>query len=167
MRNSLVVVRPVNERPVPAERHSTISISGTSVVQVLSDADLENSVRDLDEIVVGHRDWLVVDLARVRSATRVTCNALVTAMDLLSPDRFCVVVPPCSSWLGALLPRRVHRVTFRSVGDALQMVVFATEGLDAGWMGLRLAVSPVGPNAPRSSLARLPSNETPLVEIAG
>lgn len=167
MRNSLVVFRPVNERRVPAEQHSTISISGTSVVQVLSDAELENFVRDLDEIGVGHRDWLLVDLSPVRSATRVTCSALVTAMDLLSPVRFCVVVPPCSSWLGALLPRRVHRVTFRSAGDALQMLAFAIEGLDAGWMGLRLAVSPVGPDVPRSSLARLPSNETSVVEMAG
>ena len=56
----------------------------------------KNSIRDLHEVGVGHRDWLLVDLAPVRSATPFTCKALVTAMDLLSPDRFCVVVPPCS-----------------------------------------------------------------------
>lgn len=167
MRNALVVVRPVRERRVLAERHSTTSINGTSVVQVLSDAELENSVRDLDEVGVGHRDWLLVDLAPVRSATPSTCKALVTAMDLLSPNRFCVVVPPCSRWLGAMLPRRVHHVTFRSVGDALQMLVFAVEGLDAGWMGVGRAVGPVRPNARQSSLARRAPNPPSLVEMAG
>ena len=167
MRNAPVMVRPVRKRRVLAERHSTISISGTSVVQVLSDAELENSVRDLDEVGVGHRDWLLVDLAAVRSATPFTCKALVTAMDLLSPDRFCVVVPPCSPWLGAMLPMRVRHVTFRSVGDALQMLVFAGEGLDAGWMGLGHALGPVRWNVPQSSVARRAANRPSLVGIAG
>ena len=165
MRKALAVIQPVRERPVLAERHSTVSICGTSVVQVLCDADLENSVRDLDDLGVEHRNWLLVDLASVRSATPFMCRALVTAMDHVSPKRFCVVVPPCAHSLRAMLPSRVRPVTFRSIGDALQMLVFAGEGLDAGWMVLAGAVGPFVQNLSHVSPARRTSTRPSLVDM--
>lgn len=167
MRNGLIAVRPLRERAVLAERYPTTPTSETSVVHVLCDADLESCVRELDGVGVGHRDWLLVDLSPVRSATPFTCSALVVAMDRLSPDRFCVVVPPSSRWLGAMLPRRARRVTFQSIGDALQMLVFAVDGLDGGWMGRgRAAVGPVSLNVSRPSLARPTFDSTALAEVA-
>ena len=134
MHNALILGRRLEARRASGQQHSTISISGTSVVQVLCDSDLGTSVRGLDHIRVGRRDWLLVDLAPVRSASPFTCSALIAALDRLSPDRFCVVAPNTPPWIGMMLPRRAGHVTFRSTGDALQMLVFAIEGLDAGWM---------------------------------
>jgi hypothetical protein len=119
-------------RPVP--RHRTVSVSGLSIVQVVCQMDLGTSVRGLRSLRIGHGEWLLVDLTPVSSATEFACGALVTVMDRISPDRFCFVAAARSPWVGEMLPRRARPVTFQSVGDALQMLVFARDGFGGRWL---------------------------------
>jgi hypothetical protein len=131
-----------NERPVPVPvpvpQRNIPSAMVTSVVQMTCDSDLDNYVRHVDHDPIGPPQWLLVDLTMVLYATQFGCRALVTALDRVSPNRFCIVVAPRSPWVGEMLPPRALRVTFQSVGDALQMLVLAEEGFGAAWLGSAL-----------------------------
>jgi hypothetical protein len=155
MHNAVVVVQPGGLGPVPVPRHSIMSAAGTTVVQLTCDSDLGNSVRGLDRVNVGPRQWLLVDLTTVTTATPSACAALIAVLDHVSPDRFCVVAAARSPWVGEMLPRRARRMTFLSVGDALQMLVFAEEGFGAAWLG-SASVRPIKLDVTQSWLARCP-----------
>jgi hypothetical protein len=124
-------------------------------VHVTCDSDLGNSIRNLEHLSIGSLQWLVMDLTTVTSATQFACTALVTVLDRVSPHRFCVVTAARSPWVAEMLPKRARRVTFQSVGDALQMLVFAEEGFGAAWLGSAL-VRPIKLDVTQSWLARCP-----------
>jgi hypothetical protein len=129
-----VSVPPVRLRPVLVTHRSIPSAMATSVVQVTCGSDLGGDVRYLDDEPIGPHQWLLVDLTAVTSATHLGCRALVTALDRVSPDQFCIVAVPRPPWVGEMLPHRARRVTFLSVGDALQMLVLAEEGFGGSWL---------------------------------
>lgn len=153
MHSASLLVQPVRQRPISVHQRGILSATGTPVVHVTCDSDLGNSIRGLDHITIEPRQWLLVDLTTVTSATQVACTALVTELDRLSPNRFCVVAAARSPWIGELLPRRARPVTFQSVGDALQMLILAEEGFAAAWLGSAL-VRPFKLDVTQSWLAR-------------
>jgi hypothetical protein len=128
-------VQPVRLRPALASQRSIPSATATSVVQLACDSDLDSYVRCFDDEPIEPRQWLVLDLTGVTTATHFACKALLTALDHASPSQFCIVAAPRSPWVGEMLPQRARRVTFLSVGDALQMLVLAEEGFGASWLG--------------------------------
>ena len=170
MYNASVLVQPVRLGPISVPQHSILSATGASVVQVtcdsdLGDSDLGDSIRGLDHVTIGHRQWLVFDVTTVTSATQFACTALVMALDRVSPNRFWVVAAARSPWVGEMLPRRARRVTFQSVGDALQMLVLAEEGFGAAWLGSAL-VHPIKLDVTQPWLARCPLAPHALAAVA-
>ena len=150
--HELVTAVPVGASPndePDGTRHTLGTVTGAPIEIITADADLWSCVRALDQGVPpdGQRldvEWLVIDLSAVTEATPFECGALLSAMDRARVRGCCLVVPPHSEWLCDMLPARARRLTFQSIGDAVQMVAFAVEGHDGGWSRRRVGRDGIG-----------------------
>ena len=109
----------------------------TVILEVNIPADLFNAPAQLYNVYLRRDDWLLVDLTPVRIASKRSGVSFLGALEMVASARFCLIATPRSRWITHLLPDLAAPVTFKSMGDAVQMMVLENHGFGSEWRHAR------------------------------